>query len=165
MKGLDPKTWNGRVPPNVPDAWNRLTESVIGCAMEVHSILGPGLLERLYEEAMCFEMRARGLEFQRQVPVVLKYKSIDLSGQRLDLVVGGLVVIELKSVEAVPDVALAQMASYLRSADLPLGLLLNFNVAHMRDGVYRRINPAGVFRRVSGPSPPPLSPLSSSDPL
>ena len=165
MKGLDPKTWNGRVPPNVPEAWNKLTESVIGCAMEVHSVLGPGLLERLYEDAMCFELRDRQIEFQRQMPVVLKYKSIELSGQRLDLVAGGLVVVELKSVETVPDVALAQLTSYLRSADLPLGLLLNFNVPHMRDGVYRRINPTSVLNRVHTPSSSSPPTLSSSGSL
>lgn len=149
MSGPESKSWNGRVPPDVPEAWNKLAETVIGCAMEVHSTLGPGLLERLYEEAMSFELRERGIPFARQVPVILRYKSIDLSGQRLDLVIGGLVVVELKAVEAVPDIALAQLTSSLRSAHLPLGLLLNFNVPRLRDGIFRRINPAAVLDRSS----------------
>lgn len=150
------RIWNGRVPPEVPEHWNRLTEAVIGCAMEVHSVLGPGLLERLYEDAMVFELQERGIRFKRQAPVVLKYKSIELSGQRLDFVIDQLVVVELKSVDAVPDVYLAQLTSYLRSGNYPLGLLLNFNVPRLKEGIYRRINPKAVHDRVVGLHPTPL---------
>ncbi len=167
MGESEERVWNGRLPPEVPKAWNKLTEAVIGCAMEVHSILGPGLLERLYEDAMAYELSSRRIDFERQAPVVLRYKSIDLSGQRLHLVVGGLVVVELKSIESVPNIHLAQLTSYLRSADLPLGLLLNFNVPHMRDGIYRQINLISVKRRTqpASSSPSAFSPAAISSPL
>jgi GxxExxY protein len=125
----------------VPDEWNAVTERIIACAMEVHSVLGPGFAERQYEDAMMYELTAHGLAAARQAPVRVRYKAIDLSEQRLDLVVESLVVVELKAVDRVHDVHLAQLVSYLRSADLPLGLLLNFNEARLVKGVYRRINP------------------------
>lgn len=155
------RRWNGRVPPPVPDAWNHLTESIIGCAMEVHTALGPGLLERLYEEAMAYELRERSIPFERQKPVVVRYKSIELSGQRIDLLVDGLVIVELKAIEAVPDVHLSQMVSYMRSAKAPLGLLINFNVLRLKDGIFRRISPHVVNELTNAG----LSALSPSDPL
>lgn len=134
----------------IPDAWNAVTQSVIGAAMKVHSALGPGLLERLYEDALCHELSLRDVEFERQYPIRLQYKGIDLSPQRVDLVVGGLVVVELKSVETVHDIHLAQMLSYMRSADLPLGLLINFNHLMLRDGIHRRINSRALAARLDG---------------
>lgn len=107
--------------------------------MEVHSALGPGLLERLYEEAMAQELRLRSIPFQRQVPVRLSYKGAAIGEQVMDLVVGGIVVVELKSVNQVPDLHLAQLVSQLRSTRIPLGLLINFNVPRLRDGIYRRV--------------------------
>lgn len=124
---------------DVPEAWNRVTESVIGAAMEVHSALGTGLLERLYEHAMVHELGLRGLRVDRQSPVRICYKGVELGGQCLDLVVEGLVVVELKSVDRVRDEHLAQLTSYMRSAGLPLGLLINFNVPRLKDGLFRRI--------------------------
>lgn len=126
----------------VPEQWNVVTERIIGLAMEVHSVLGPGLLERLYEDAMVHELECAGMRVQRQYPVRLRYKEIELGEQRLDLVVNELIVIELKSIEKVSDVHLAQLVSYLRSAKLPLGLLINFNVPRLKEGLFRRINPA-----------------------
>lgn len=108
--------------------------------MEVHTILGPGLLERMYEDALVYELGLRGLSVEQQFPIRIRYKEIDLSQQRLDLVVERLVVVELKAVERVSDVFLAQLVSYMRSARLPLGLLINFHTLHLKDGIYRRIN-------------------------
>jgi GxxExxY protein len=158
-----------RVPPEVPREWNTVTERIIGAAIEVHSHLGPGLLERQYEVALRHEIEAAGLRFETQRVVTIQYKGVTLPEQRLDLVVEGLVVIELKSVEAVHEVHLAQLLSYLRAADLPLGLLLNFNVPILVQGLHRRINPAAVRRMLSERSPDHFSHQSSSprpsDPL
>lgn len=107
--------------------------------MDVHSELGPGLLERLYEQALCHELGLRRIEHRRQAPVRVAYKGIELGDQVVDLVVGDLVVVELKSVERVHDAHLAQMLSYMRSLGVPLGLLINFNVARLKDGIYRRV--------------------------
>lgn len=123
-----------------PESWNAITRGVIACAMEVHSVLGPGLLERLYEDALDYELRKAGIRFSRQHPVVIAYKDIRLSGRRLDLVVEDLVVVELKSIDKVPDARLATLVSYMRSGQFPLGLLISFNVPHLRDGIYRRLN-------------------------
>ncbi len=128
-----------RVIDDVPPEWNRLTEQVIAAAMDVHTALGPGLLERLYEEALCHELTLRGIPFRRQVPIRLEYKGRSIGDQTLDLVVGDLVVVELKSVERVHDVHLRQLVSYMRSSGLPLGLLLNFDVERLKDGVFRRV--------------------------
>jgi GxxExxY protein len=146
--------------PPVPQSWNAVTRQVIGCAMEVHRLLGPGLLERIYEEALCYELSLAGLAFERQTPFKLRYKEIELPEQRLDLLVDGLIVVELKSVERVPDIYLAQMVSYMRSLDVPLGLLLNFNCALLKDGIYRRVNPAASAFQ----SPTPVPALCSSEP-
>ncbi|HEX2837694.1 MAG TPA: GxxExxY protein [Phycisphaerales bacterium] len=124
---------------DVPPEWNRVTETVIGAAMEVHSHLGPGLLEKHYERALVHELTARGLSVQSQVPIRLTYKGAEIGEQCLDLVVEDLLVIELKSVEAVHDVHLAQLVSYLTASGKPLGLLINFNVARLKDGLYRRV--------------------------
>lgn len=125
---------------NVPDAWNQITRRVIGCAVLVHGELGTGLLEKLYEEALCYEMASAGLHFERQAARKVRYKDIVLSSQVFDLIVEDLVVVELKVVERLHDVHLAQLLSYMRSADLPLGLIINFNSLRLVDGVHRRIN-------------------------
>lgn len=146
-------------PREVPAEWNLITERIIGCAIEVHSHLGPGLLERLYEVALIHELRESGLDVVAQVPVTLRYKTIDLPEQRLDLVVNDLVVVELKSVEAVHEIHLAQLLSYLRSINRPLGLLINFNVPLLIKGVYRRINPRAI--PIADPLVPTSVPLNS----
>lgn len=122
-----------------PPEWNALTHSIIAAAMEVHSALGPGLLERLYEQALCHELTLRRINHARQVPVRVGYKGLELGEQVVDMVVGGLVIVELKSVDRVHDTHLAQMLSYMRSMRVPLGLLINFNVARLKDGLYRRV--------------------------
>jgi len=151
--------------PDIPDALNKVSERIIGCAIGVHRTLGPGLLERLYEEAMLHELASQNLRVARQVAVPVRYKGVDLHGQRLDLVVERAVVVELKAVEAVADVHLAQLLTYLRVADLPLGLLINFHVPLLTKGVYRRINSQALGRRVSHPDPVSVSSAPSLRPL
>ncbi len=130
----------------VPEAWNQMTHRIIGCAMEVHSVLGPGLVERWYEEALAHELSRAGLKVQRQMELNLQYKDIVLSGQRLDLVVESLVVVEVKSFAGVADAHLAQLVSYLRAGRFPLGLLINFNAGRLKRGIHRRLNEAVLPR-------------------
>jgi GxxExxY protein len=117
------------------DAFSR---QIIGAGIEVHRRLGPGLLESAYEACLAKEMELRKIPFERQkqVPLVYKGENIDC-GYRLDFLVGGLVVVELKSVEALQDIHMAQVLTYLRLTGRKLGLLLNFNETTMRDGVKR----------------------------
>ena len=116
---------------------DELTEKIIGAAIEVHRILGPGLLESIYEEALCVEFELRGIPFQRQVALDISYKGRVIKGHRLDLLVDGQVVVELKCVATLPEVAAAQVLSYLKATGLKRGLLLNFGVARLIDGIKR----------------------------
>ncbi len=119
---------------------NNITRTVIGAAMEVHKQLGPGLLESAYKECLCRELSIRGIPFEREKPIRLEYKGIDLEcGYRLDLLVAGLVVIEIKSVDAMPPVYDAQLITYLRLGGWKVVLLINFNVAVLKDGIRRRV--------------------------
>lgn len=125
---------------DVPDEWNKVTQRVIACAMEVRSVLPIGLLERLYENAMVYELRQAGLSVARQVPIRIRYKNIELGEQKLDLVVNDLVILELKAVDRIHEAHMTQLLSYLRSADLPLGLLINFHQFKLSEGIRRRVN-------------------------
>lgn len=113
------------------------TEQIIGAAIEVHGILGPGLLESIYEEALCREFELRCIPFRRQVAVDVTYKGKAIQGQRLDLVVFDEVVIELKSAKDINDVTVAQVLSYLRAAELKRGLVINFGMKRLVDGIRR----------------------------
>ena len=118
---------------------NRLTSQIIGAAIEVHRQLGPGLLESSYETCLAYELEARGLTIERQKPLPIVYKEIHLEhGYRIDLLVNQLVVVELKVVEAITAVHEAQMLSYLKFSGCKVGLLINFNVALLKDGGIRR---------------------------
>jgi GxxExxY protein len=120
---------------------NALTGKIIGAAIEVHRALGPGLLESAYEACLVFELHEKGLLIEKQKPVHLLYKNVKLdSGYRLDLVVEGKVIVEIKSVSAVAAVHEAQLLSYLRLANLQVGLLINFNVKMLKQGIHRIIN-------------------------
>jgi len=121
-------------------ALDRLAHRVIGAALEVHRILGPGLLESIYEEALCAELAMAGIPFERQVRVKVRYKRRDIGEARLDLVVDSQLVVELKTVENLAPVHVAQVLSYLKLKKLHLGLLMNFNVAELRQGIRRIIN-------------------------
>ena len=118
---------------------NQITERIIGCAIEVHRALGPGLLEHTYEEAMCVEMDRRRLRFRRQSMYPVKYKGTHISEHRIDLIVEDAVVVELKSVERFDPVFTAQVLTYLRCTGLRIGLLINFNWRVLRTGVKRYI--------------------------
>lgn len=115
-----------------------LTEQVIGAAIEVHRALGPGLLESAYEACLAHELAARGLHVERQVALPVRYKGVALDcGYRLDLVVEGEVIVELKAVKAFEPIHTAQLLTYLRLAGLRVGLMLNFNVAVLKQGIKR----------------------------
>ena len=125
----------------VPSEWNEITSQIIGAAVEVHASLGPGLLESLYEQALVHEIRDRSLRIEQQRPIRLRYKAHEIGNLRIDLVVEEIVIVELECIERVALVHGAQLLSYLRSADLPLGLLINFHHVLLTDGITRRINP------------------------
>lgn len=119
---------------------NILTQKIIGCAIEVHKHLGPGLLESAYEECLCFELHQEGLSFERQKPVPIVYKEIKLEcGYRLDVLVENEVIIEIKSVDSISPLHQAQVLTYLKFSNKRLGLLLNFNVKMLKDGIRRFI--------------------------
>lgn len=117
-----------------------LTREIIGAAIEVHKALGPGLLESVYEECLLIELGDRGLAATRQVPVPVHFKGRKLDlGYRLDLLVNDSVVVELKAVEKLLPVHEAQLLTYMKLAGKPVGLLLNFHTAYLRDSIVRRV--------------------------
>jgi GxxExxY protein len=120
---------------------NRITGQIVDAGMRVHTRLGPGLLESTYQACLQYELGKRGLAVSAQValPVVYDRVTIDL-GYRLDLVVDELVIVELKAVEAIHPTHKAQLLSYLRLSGKRVGLLLNFNVVHFKDGIFRVVN-------------------------
>lgn len=117
---------------------NKITETIIGCAIEVHRALGPGLLESAYEECLFFELTKASLNVERQQAVPVVYKEIKLDcGYRIDLLVNKTVIIELKSVDGFNPVYEAQILTYMKFANKPIGLLINFNVLLLKDGIKR----------------------------
>jgi GxxExxY protein len=118
---------------------NSLTERIIGLAIEVHRNLGPGLLENLYESALCIELESAGLRCERQKPLVVSYKGRSIGEFRADLIGEGAVLVELKSVERHDPIFEAQVLTYLKITGLRLGLLINFNSRLLKDGVKRLI--------------------------
>jgi len=114
-----------------------MTEQIIAAAIEVHKIIGPGLLESIYEEAFCYELYLRGVKIERQKEIDVVYKDKIIKGQRLDLIVSDEVVIEIKAVRKLEDIFTAQLLSYLKSAGLKRGLLINFGERRLVDGVKR----------------------------
>jgi GxxExxY protein len=121
----------------VPEAVERVATDVIGAAIEVHKQLGPGFLERIYHEALCFELKGRRVQFERESSVVVNYKGMAITGQRIDLIVGRAVVVELKAATRIDLAHEAKVISYLRTMGLRLGLLLNFNCRTMKEGIKR----------------------------
>jgi GxxExxY protein len=122
---------------------SELTERIIGAAIDVHRVLGPGLLASVYELALAQELESRQLAFVGQKPVPIRYKGLILDGGlRLDLVVEDQVVVELKSVERLLDIHKAQLLTYLRLTGCPVGLLINFNVPVLSRGICRMVNSA-----------------------
>jgi GxxExxY protein len=123
------------------DELNKITEAIIGAAIEVHRALGPGLLESAYVTCLVYELRERGFKVLQEVPLPLVYKEVKLDcGYRLDLVVNDAVIVEVKSVESLAPIHEAQLLSYLKLADCKVGLLINFNVKMLKHGIKRLAN-------------------------
>ncbi len=119
---------------------NELTEIVIGCAIEVHRALGPGLLESTYEMCLCRELSLRNIPFERQKPIPVIYKGVKLDcGYRADVVVDGSVLVEIKAIDSLLSVHEAQLLSYLKLGGWKVGLLINFNVELLKHGIRRRV--------------------------
>ena len=120
---------------------NEVSGAVVNAAMQVHTDLGPGLLESAYEACLAFELRKRGFDVQTQVPLPLVYQGVKLEvGYRIDLLVDDCVIVEVKSVELLAPIHEAQVISYLKLSGRKVGLLINFNVLHLKDGIRRFVN-------------------------
>src|ERR1035438_9735108 len=118
-----------------------LTDRIIGAAIEVHRHLGPGLLESAYEECLCFELSRSGLPFERQVHLPMSYKGMQLDcAYRMDIVVENAVILEVKAMDAILPIHKAQLLTYLKSSGKQVGLLINFNVPVLKNGIKRMVN-------------------------
>lgn len=123
------------------DEVDRLSKEVIGAAIEVHRHLGPGLLESVYEECLCRELEIRGINFQRQISLPIKYKGTRIdAAYRVDLLIDEQIILELKSVARIEPIHEAQLLTYLKLTNLWLGLVINFNVPLLKDGICRIVN-------------------------
>ena len=117
-----------------------LTKKIIGAAIEVHRALGPGLMESVYEECLCHELHLRGLKFQRQLSIPVTYKGVKLDcGYQLDLLVEDTVILELKCAERIMPVHEAQLLTYMKLLNKPVGFVINFNVPVLKQGIVRRV--------------------------
>jgi GxxExxY protein len=123
----------------IPREAERLGKALLDAAFEVHTILGPGFLERIYEDALCLELALRQVPFERQKAIVVPYKHALIEGQHLDLLVGGSVIAEIKAVDAIHPVHQAQLMSYLKATGLRLGFILNFRVPRFKNGIRRMV--------------------------
>ena len=120
--------------------FDELSNKVIGCAIEVHRNLGPGLLESTYEQCLAHELKIEGMPFKLQYPLPVEYKGIKLDcGYRIDLLVANSLIVELKSVENVLPIHQAQLLTYMKLSGIKIGLLMNFNVKYMKDGIKRMV--------------------------
>jgi GxxExxY protein len=122
---------------NLDPRLNELATRVIGAAIEVHRVLGPGYLESVYEEAMSIELQAAEVPFERQKPIRLSYKGYDVGQSRLDFLVGGQLVLELKAANKLAPIHRAQLIAYLKATGCELGLVINFNERALREGIMR----------------------------
>ncbi len=137
----DAKERKGKPHPSFVMHPNEVARQIVDAAYKIHTTLGPGLLESVYEAVMAFELKKRGLSFLRQHPIPVVYESVHLEeGFWADFIVEGLVIIELKAIEAVAPVHKKQTLTYMRLAEKPLGLLINFNVALIKEGITRLVN-------------------------
>jgi len=120
--------------------FDELSNKVIGCALEVHRNLGPGLLESTYEQCLAYEMKAGGMAFKLQLALPVEYKNIKLDcGYRIDVLVDNSIIIELKSVDKILPIHQAQLLTYMKLAGISIGLLINFNVKYLKDGIKRMV--------------------------
>lgn len=120
-------------------ATDHVTDSVLGAAIEVHRELGPGFVESIYERALCAELRRRGIEHQTQVVLAVRYRDEIVGELRLDLLVASHVIVEIKAVEALTPLMTAQLLSYLKATGVRVGLLINFNVPVLKQGIRRLV--------------------------
>lgn len=121
--------------------FNRITETIIGSAIKVHKALGPGLLEATYEACLAYEISQAGLTVKQQIAMPVMYQNVHLDvGYRLDMLVEDSVIVEIKAIEAILPIHKAQLMTYLRLAQCPVGLLINFNVMVLKDGIVRVVN-------------------------
>ena len=128
----------GRNTIDIKCGTDTITKEVIGCAIEVHRELGPGLLESAYEECLVYELESKGIEVERQVDLPIKYKNIDLkSGYKIDILIPEMLVIELKTVEKLLPVHQSQILTYLRISEINTGLLINFYTTLLKNGIKR----------------------------
>jgi GxxExxY protein len=149
---MNKRTTKGTEGTELRKTLNDLTKSVIGVAIEVHRALGPGLLESAYEICLCRELNLREIQFRRQVPIPVGYKGVKLDcGYRSDVIIEDSLLLELKAVDALLPIHEAQLLSYLKLTGLNVGLLINFNVELLRDGIRRRVLNSGppLFGSVS----------------
>ena len=121
----------------IPAETEHIATAVIGAAIEVHRHLGPGFIEKIYQEALCLELDARGFKYERERAIVVHYKGVSIPGQRIDLIVAGCVVVEVKAAARIDNAHEAKLISYLRTTGLRLGLLLNFNGHTVKEGLRR----------------------------
>ena len=121
------------------DSLNKITEKIIGCAIEVHRNLGPGLLESIYENALCYELKDNGIRYEKQIGIPIVYKGLSLGDYRLDLLVENEIIVELKAVDRIEPIFEAQVLTYLKVTKKNIGLLINFNVPILKNGIKRII--------------------------
>ena len=121
----------------IPAADEKIARDIIGCAIEVHRILGPGFIECIYQKALEYELTLLGYTVEYEQPILVPYKDKLLSGHRVDLLVSGRIIVELKTVETISEVHQAKVISYLKATSLRLGLIINFNVLILKDGIKR----------------------------
>jgi len=126
-----------RIKSTLPPELDALIQKVIGLAMEVHTTLGPGYIEAIYERAMCYELDKANILYLRQIDILVPYKDITISGQRLDLLIEKQLILELKTVDQINTVHQAQILSYMKSQKIRAGLIINFKVEHLRLGIRR----------------------------
>jgi len=120
---------------NLIESLNEITEKIIGCAIEVHRNLGPGLLESIYENALCFELNQINVKYEKQLKIPIVYKGLSLGEYRLDILVENEIIVEIKAVNRYDPVFEAQMLTYLKVTGKKLGLLMNFNVPVLKNGI------------------------------
>jgi len=129
---------NRKEAKNAKETIDKLSYEIIGACIEVHTNLGPGLLESAYEQCLCRELSLRGIKFEKQKPLPIEYKGVKLDcGYRLDIVVDNLVILELKAVDKILPINEAQLMTYLKLSGLNLGMLINFNVKRIKEGIKR----------------------------
>jgi GxxExxY protein len=126
-----------RIESTLPPDLDELIQKIIGLAIEVHKNLGPGYIESIYEKAMCYEMDNAGISFLRQIEILVPYKDINLSGQRLDLLIEKQLIVDLKAVDQISSIHQAQILSYMKSQKVRAGLIINFKVQQLRFGIRR----------------------------